>query len=127
MRSASVSLVAVSVAALFIAACGGPAPGSKTAAEGTVAPAKPAMPMPATQPVAEHMAEGTLKAIDRDAGTVTIAHGPVASANWPAMTMTFKLANPEAAANLEPDQRVEFHFTIESGMSATVTAISAAK
>ena len=50
---------------------------------------------------------------------------PVASANWPGMTMSFKLADPAAASALKPGQRVEFHFTIESGMDATVTEIKA--
>ncbi|HEY4072905.1 MAG TPA: copper-binding protein [Herbaspirillum sp.] len=36
-----------------------------------------------------HHATGTVKAVDRTKGTVTIAHGPVQSLNWPAMTMTF--------------------------------------
>jgi Cu/Ag efflux protein CusF len=75
---------------------------------------------------AVHMAEGTVNSIDAAGGTVNISHGPVASASWPAMTMNFKLAEPSAAAEIEVGERVEFHFTIESGMNATVTQISAA-
>ena len=73
----------------------------------------------------EHMAEGTLNSVDQAAGRVNITHGPIASANWPGMTMTFKLANPSDATDLKPGQHVEFHFTIESGMDATVTEIKA--
>jgi Cu(I)/Ag(I) efflux system protein CusF len=36
-----------------------------------------------------HKAIGVVKAVDQTKGTVTIAHGPVQSLNWPAMTMTF--------------------------------------
>ena len=36
-----------------------------------------------------HHATGTVKSVDQVKGTVTIAHGPVQSLNWPAMTMTF--------------------------------------
>ena len=72
---------------------------------------------------AEHVAEGTLNSFDQAAGRVNITHGPVASANWPGMTMSFKLADAAAAGDLKPGQHVEFHFTIESGMDATVTQI----
>jgi Cu/Ag efflux protein CusF len=83
----------------------------------------PAMPnMPQGQRPA-HMAHGTVNSIDTAAGTVNISHGPVASANWPAMSMTFKLANPSAASGIEPGQRIEFEFTIAGGMDATVTNI----
>jgi len=88
--------------------------------------AMPEMPQQAAQSQAEHMAEGTLNSIDRAGGTVNISHEPVASASWPAMTMSFKLSDPSAAQNLTPGQKVEFRFTIESGMSATVTQISPA-
>ena len=66
---------------------------------------------------------GTVSSIDPDAGTVNISHGPVASANWPAMTMSFELANPSSASGIEPGQRVDFKFTIAGGMDATVTEI----
>ena len=72
----------------------------------------------------EHMAIGTLNSVDQAAGTVNITHAPVPSAGWPEMTMSFKLADPEAAADLKPGGRVDFHFTIESGMNATVTTIT---
>ena len=79
-------------------------------------------PQPTT--VAEHMAVGTLNSIDQAAGTVNITHGPVPSAGWPEMTMSFKLADPDAAAELKAGERVDFHFKIESGMNATVTLIT---
>ena len=76
----------------------------------------------------EHSANGTVNAIDRDKGTVTISHAAVATAQWPAMTMTFKLANPAAVpADVAPGQKVAFRFTIEGGMSATVTSIKKAE
>jgi hypothetical protein len=37
------------------------------------------------------------------------------------MTMNFRLAEPEAAAEIEPGQRIEFRFTMDGG--GTVTAI----
>ena len=130
------------VSFFVLSGCGRPAPEPAATRESAGTPATPAMPQAAqaeqTQPgeaqeaqqpqqPAEHVAQGTLNSIDSAAGMVNITHGPVASAGWPGMTMSFKLADTNAAANLKPGQRVEFHFTIESGMSATVTKISAAE
>jgi Cu/Ag efflux protein CusF len=95
--------------ALFVAGCGQSASESETAG--------------AVVGTTEHMATGTLNSIDQAAGTVNISHGPVPSAGWPEMTMSFKLADPGAAAELKPGERVDFHFKIESGMNATVTLI----
>jgi Cu/Ag efflux protein CusF len=71
-----------------------------------------------------HSAEGILTAIDRAAGTVSISHNAIASIGWPAMTMNFTLADPKSVAGFTPGQRVVFHFTVESGMTATVTHLS---
>jgi len=119
-------LLTALVATLLTTGCDPAATDSGTTAEGANMPAMPAMPQ-AEQRGAEHMAEGTVNSIDLAAGTVNISHGPVASANWPGMTMTFKLADPSAAANVTPGEEVEFRFTIESGMSATLTQISPAE
>jgi len=76
--------------------------------------------------VVEHTGEGTLNSIDQASGMVNISHGPVASAGWPSMTMSFKLSDPKAAAQFTPGQRVEFQFMTEGG-EATITRISPAK
>lgn len=49
--------------------------------------------MPMMGPDAEMQmanAEGTVTAVDQDAGTITIDHGPVPAVDWPAMVMTFE-------------------------------------
>jgi Cu(I)/Ag(I) efflux system protein CusF len=71
-----------------------------------------------------HSAEGVLTGIDTAAGTVSISHGAIATIGWPAMTMNFTLADPNAAAGFAPGQKVTFHFTVEGGMTATVTHLS---
>ena len=112
------------VAAVLLAGCNRSAPSSDAANKGNAASNMPAMPnAPQTPQRVEHTAEGTLNSADPAAGRVNITHGPVATAQWPGMTMSFKLADPAAAGDLKPGQRVEFHFTIESGMDATVTQI----
>lgn len=114
----------LSLVTMSLAGCGG----SVEPAGGTVQPsaggAMPGMPQ-AAQGAAEHRAEGTLNSVNTNAGTVNITHGPVTSANWPAMTMSFKLADSAALAGLEPGDRIRFQFTIEGGMAATVTEITA--
>ena len=61
-----------------------------------------------------HLATGTLEAVDARSGTVTVAHAPVASLNWPAMTMDFILANPGQVATLKPGTPVDVEF-VERG------------
>jgi Cu/Ag efflux protein CusF len=121
MKPSIRSLVFGSFVALLLTACDS----STTDAPAASSSAMSGMPgMQQAGKAAEHMAEGTVNSIDQAAGTVNISHGPVASANWPSMTMSFKVADPKAAADLKPGQLVEFHFTIASGMDATVTQIS---
>lgn len=82
------------------------------------------MPMADQAPAKEHSATGMVTAIDATAGTVTIAHGAVESLNWPAMTMAFKLADPNQAATLHANDRVKFKFTVGQEDDATVTMIA---
>lgn len=79
-----------------------------------------AMGMEAMQPA--HQTSGTVKAIEPAKGTITIAHGAVKSANWPAMKMTFKIA-PEMIGGIQVGQQVEFEF-VAKGMEATITKIA---
>jgi Cu(I)/Ag(I) efflux system periplasmic protein CusF len=66
-------------------------------------------------------ATGTVKKIDTDKGTVTIAHGPVEALGWPSMTMGFK-AQPGQLESLKEGDQVEFEFT-SKGMDSTITRI----
>lgn len=66
-------------------------------------------------------ASGTVESVDAGAGKITLAHGPVDTLGWPAMTMGFK-ATPEQIASVQPGQSVRFEFTAE-GMAATITRI----
>ena len=66
-------------------------------------------------------ATGTVKKIDNDKGTVTIAHGPVEALGWPSMTMGFK-AKPDQLQTLKEGDQVEFEFS-SKGMDSTITRI----
>ena len=123
MNRSLYSFVATALAALALAGCSDANDGAGTGQTSGM----PGMQQQAAPNAAVHAADGTVNSVDLAARTVNLSHGPVASASWPAMTMTFALANPDAAANLQPGQKVRFEFTIQSGMAATVTEISAAE
>lgn len=108
-------------AILLLAGCGLPSGDTANSGSGGAMPGMPNMPQSGQQPT--HMAQGTVNSIDQAAGTINLSHGPVASANWPAMSMSFKLANPSSVSGIEAGQRVEFQFTVAGGMDATVTDI----
>ena len=69
-----------------------------------------------------HKAKGTIKKVDAKAGVVTLAHGPVPSLNWPAMTMGFKVSDQALLGKLGEGQSVEFEF-VQTGKDYTVTAV----
>lgn len=68
-----------------------------------------------------HHGTGTIKKID--AGMVTLSHGPIASLNWPAMTMSFKLKNTALAKGFKVGDIVDFEL-VQSGSSYVVTRLS---
>ena len=49
--------------------------------------------------------------VDAMAGTVTLAHEPVKTLNWQAMTMTFKVADKSMFNKLVEGKKVEVEFT----------------
>jgi len=76
--------------------------------------------------------QGKVATVDAKAGTVEIEHGPIASLNWPAMTMEFRARDKSKLGGLKPGQSVEFEisqpkageFLIESIAPATPPAHS---
>ena len=57
-----------------------------------------------------HKASGVVKKVDAKAGTVTIEHQPVKSANMPVMTMDFKVPDKALFAKLTEGKKVEVEF-----------------
>jgi Cu/Ag efflux protein CusF len=54
------------------------------------------------------MSEGTIRKVDPAAGKLTIAHGPLANLNMPAMTMAFRLGNAAMLDQLKVGDRIRF-------------------
>ena len=73
-----------------------------------------------------HHADGVIESVDPDTATLSITHEPVASLNWPAMTMEFKLRNAALMKTVSPGQKIAFDF-IEQGPGEYVVTNLAAK
>ena len=89
---------------------------------GMKAPEKPAASGDHT-----HVAQGTVNTVDRDAGKINLSHGPVASLNWPAMTMDFQVKDKAAPAKIKQGQRVKVQFTEAPGGRYVITRIAPGK
>lgn len=66
---------------------------------------------------------GTVSAIDKTAGTITLDHGPIAEANWPAMEMAFKVTPASLLDTVKVGDRVLFDLKMAGG-TGEVTAIA---
>lgn len=77
---------------------------------------------PAASTVIKAKGHGTVTAVDKAAGTITLDHGPIPEAKWPAMTMTFKAA-PAITDAAKVGDTVDFDLTL-TGNAGEVTRIS---
>ncbi len=62
-----------------------------------------------------------MKKVDPAAGTVTIAHGPIPTMKWPAMSMTFTVKDKALLGKLAPEKKVEFEF-VQQGSDYVITS-----
>jgi Cu(I)/Ag(I) efflux system protein CusF len=77
---------------------------------------------PAAGAQATHNATGVVKKIDPKAGTVTLAHDPVKSLKWSAMTMGFTVKDKPLLDKLQPGKKVEFEF-VQQGKDYVITTV----
>ena len=94
-------IAGASVGALLIAA----SIGARTAAAESADPPTPAS---AARPAAAAMSEGEVRKVDREAGKLTLRHGPIASLDMPAMTMVFRVVDPRMLESLREGDKVRF-------------------
>ncbi|MBV1692394.1 copper-binding protein [Novosphingobium sp. G106] len=119
-------LTAALAAAVLLSGCGKKA--ETPAAEPSAAPA-PAVASAASDmgkmdmPVGATMAKstGTVTAIDKVAGKITLDHKAIPEVKWPAMTMAFA-AKPALLESVAVGDKVAFDVTI-TGNAGEVTAI----
>ena len=81
---------------------------------------------PASAATVSHEGTATVKEIELDKGTVKLAHGPIASLKWPAMTMDFKFKDSALMQGIKVGDAVTFTF-IESNGDYVVTHIKSSQ
>ena len=71
---------------------------------------------------ATHKAVGVVKKIDASNSKVTLAHEPVKSLDWPAMTMAFVVKDKDLLGKLSAGKKVEFDFQ-QQGKEYVITSV----
>ena len=77
---------------------------------------------PAAGAQATHQATGVVKKVDPKSGTVTLAHEPIKSLNWSAMTMGFQVRDKTLLDKLQAGKKVEFEF-VQQGKDYVITGV----
>ena len=70
--------------------------------------------------------DGEVQKIDKEAGKITLKHGPIANLEMPGMTMVFRVKDPAMLDTVKPGDKVRFSAE-KSGGALTVTQIAPAK
>lgn len=70
--------------------------------------------------------DGSVEKIDQGAGKMTIKHGPIKNLDMDAMTMVFRVKDPEMLKKVKVGQKIKFEADRVNGQ-ITVTRIEAAK
>jgi Cu/Ag efflux protein CusF len=81
---------------------------------------------PAAKAASQPMSEGTIRRLDRAAGSVTITHGPIENLGMGAMTMTFTLKKGVVPASVKEGDKVRFRAEEKAGQYVVVR-VEAAK
>ena len=121
-------ILTVAAIGTILAGCGEKRPAPTVNAEQAAPAAAPGAGgmMPDMDMAGAMMAKGTgtVTAIDKTAGTITLDHGPIAEAKWPAMTMEFKATPATLLDTVKVGDKVTFDLKMIDG-TGEVTAIQA--
>jgi Cu/Ag efflux protein CusF len=79
----------------------------------------------ATHPAAT-MSEGTVRKIDKAAGKLTIAHGPLENLGMPPMTMVFRVSDQAMLDRVRTGDRIRFTAARSDGVFSVI-ALEAAE
>lgn len=69
-----------------------------------------------------HQATATVKSVDSSKGTVTLAHEPIKSLKWPAMTMGFTVKDKALFDKLKEGEKVNVEF-MKQGSEYVITSV----
>jgi Cu(I)/Ag(I) efflux system periplasmic protein CusF len=97
-------------------------PAAGTYAQSSSSHADHGMPGKTERRDATHTAAGVVKKVEGKSGTVSIAHEPVKSLNWPRMTMSFRVADKALLDKLPADKKIDFEFE-QRGKDYVITGI----
>jgi Cu(I)/Ag(I) efflux system protein CusF len=79
-----------------------------------------------TSVAATAMTDGEIKKVDKNAGKLTIKHGPIANLEMPNMTMVFRVKDPAMLDRVKAGDKVKFAADKVNG-AITITEIEVAK
>jgi Cu/Ag efflux protein CusF len=80
----------------------------------------------ASPALAQALADGEVRKVDKAAKKITLKHGPIASIDMPPMTMAFQVADPEMLNKVKAGDKVKFDAR-KVGDAYMVTRIEPAK
>ena len=72
--------------------------------------------------MAQQLAEGEIRKVDKKAATLTIKHGPIQAIDMPAMTMVFQVKDAAMLDQVKAGDKVKFRAEKDGGQY-TVTKI----
>ena len=81
---------------------------------------------PAAKAAGQSWSDGTIRRLDRGAGSITITHGPIENLGMSAMTMTFRFKKGLVPASLKEGDKVRFR-AVEKDGQYHVVRVEAAK
>jgi len=111
--------------ALVIAALTGMTLGQVVVAHGTGTQSAQ-QPVQAKGAVADTMADGEVRKVDKDAGKITMKHGPIPNLDMPGMTMVFRVKDAAMLEQVKAGDKVRFAAE-KVGGQFTVTQIEPTK
>jgi len=76
--------------------------------------------------LAQSLADGEIRKVDKETKKITIKHGPIQSLDMPAMTMVFQVKDPAMLGQVKAGDKVRFEAQ-KLGGAFTVTRIEPAK
>ena len=121
---AGIALVGTTLASTAFAQHAGHDHGSARPAAAAGAPAAPTASAATAAPaaIASARAVGVVRKLDPAKLTATIAHEPVRSLNWAAMTMLFKVRDKAVFGKLTVGAKIDFDF-VQEGDDYVVTGL----
>ncbi|MBI3093273.1 MAG: copper-binding protein [Rhodocyclales bacterium] len=79
----------------------------------------------AAKAASQPMSAGTIRRLDRAAGSITITHGPIENLGMGAMTMTFTFKKGVVPASLKDGDKLRFRAEEKDGQYIVVRAVPA--